>query len=190
MNCRLSALILLLILSLVALLAASGAACAAGATQTTYTWTQIPLGPPEGGTTWTEGGITHVRGRTMLTLSLSYFDGDDVPDQVTYVLLTSINSDRDANGAGPFWGTWTSYDYPTGTMLMGSGTYQGKYTCTELLGGPEYAFGWSNPLGWGFGPNGDWGLTRGTAILYSEPYGSPFPLLFLGEASFLVPPGK
>jgi len=186
-------LILVLILSLVAVLATSGAASAAGATTTTHTWMQIPLAPPTGGTTWTEGGITHVRGQALYTWCFYDYDGDGLfDDGWTVVYTTSLNSNRDATGAGVFWGTWSEYDYYTGDVLVDGGTFWGQYTCFEGLDEPEaYDYGWVNLVSWGFGgPNRDWGHTRGTAILYSEPLGSLFPLVFLGEASFLVPGGK
>lgn len=178
---------LLLVLILLALLTASGVVYAQ-ATQTTFTWLQILLGITDEGTTWTEGGITHVRGQAADTMCQYDYNGDGTVDQVTMVELTTVNSDRNADGVGPFWGTWSEYDYATGAVLVDRGIFRGQYTCTEGLGGPEYTYGWVDILAWRLGPDGDRGQFRGTAICYSEPDVPPF--IFLGEARFLVPGGQ
>lgn len=180
---------LLLIVAVLALLVASGVVWAA-ATATTYAVVQIPLGYTDPGTTWTEGGITHLRGAVVPTIVLYYYDGDAVPDDMTIVELT-VNNNWDANGVGTGWGTWSEYDYDTGTVLLGGGTWQAKYTCWEGQDvEEEYAYGWVNPVGWRFGPDGEWGHATGTLILYSEPLGSEYPFVFRGEGRFLVPGGQ
>jgi len=191
MNRRLSVLILLLILSLIAVLAASGAASAAGATRTTYTWWQIPLAIVDPGTTWTAGGIVELRGQVVDTLCFWDYDGDGGTDQMTIVELTSFNYSRNAvSGAGVCWGTWSEYDYDSGTVLVDGATYEGKYTCWEGLDEPEpYVNGWVSVLAWRLGPDGRWGQIKGRLTLYSLPWGSDYPFLWLGEASFLAPPG-
>jgi hypothetical protein len=104
--------------------------------------------------------------------------------------VLTVNTDRDADGVGTGWGTWTEYDYPAGTELLGGGTWHAKYTCSEFLGGEEYAYGWVDPLGWHVGPDGDWGRVRMTLILYANREGYPTPFVNEGEARFLVPGGK
>jgi len=178
---------LLLIAAVLALLVASGFVWAA-ATVTTYTWLQIPVELIDPGTTWTAGGITHVRGQVIETWCYYDYDGDGEFDDGCTIVELTMNSNRDANGVGTGWGTWSEYDYPDRTELLGGGTFQGNYTCLEGQDvEEEYAYGCGDVLGWRVGPNGDWGQAKATAIMYSEPEGSPWPLVFRGEARFLVP---
>jgi len=193
MNRRLTVLIPLLILSLLVLLAASGAASAAGATRTTYTWMQIPIGIVDPGTTWTAGEIIQLRGQVVDTLCFWDYDGDGVTDQMTIVELTSFNYSRNAaSGAGVGWGTWSEWDPLAPEVLLVDGaTYQGTFTCWEGLDEPEaYVNGWVNILASRLGPDGHWGQIKGRLTLYSLPLGSFPPFEWLGEASFLAPPGK
>lgn len=179
---------LLLIAAVLALLVASGVVWAA-ATATTYAVVQIPVAIIDPGTTWTEGGVTHLRGQVLETWCYYDYNGDGVDDQWTIAVLT-VNNDVDANGAGTGHGTWSEYDIETGDPL-GGGTWQAKYTCAPDLAGPEYAFGWVNPLGWRLGPDGEWGQAKATLILYSVPIPASTDRYqeFRGEFRFLVPGG-
>jgi hypothetical protein len=175
---------LLLILALLGLLAASGVVWAA-ATATTHTVVQELDEFVDPGTTWTEGGITHLRGFVADTVCYWDYDGDGITDEETIVEVT-INSDRDAaTGAGHRWGTWSEYDAVHDTVLLGGGTFQGKDTCWEGQGGPEYVYGSANVLGWRLGPDGDWGQIKLRLIGYSLP--DPPYLQNRGEGRFLVP---
>jgi hypothetical protein len=180
----------LLILALLALFATSGVVWA-GATVSNGTWAEILTAITDPGTTWTEGGMTHLRDAVLELMVLRDYDADGNWDEVTTVVGV-LNYTRDANGAGPHWGTWSEYDYATGTELLGGGPFQGMLTCWEGQDvEEEYAFGLDNVVGWHLRPNGDWGQIKGTGVMYSVPMDDPpyYYVEFRGEFRFLVPGG-